>query len=113
MIEGFGFFPKGIENGQTVRMAVGSREVLITFRVSWLVVNSVLLSELCANSWLSPVQVQESPVFRRNGTNIHSDVFISIAQAVLGGSLTVQGLHETLTFTVSRQSGSFTSVILL
>lgn len=34
--DGFYFwhFPKGIENGQTVRMAVGSREILITFRVS-------------------------------------------------------------------------------
>ncbi|XP_075869168.1 dnaJ homolog subfamily A member 3, mitochondrial-like isoform X2 [Nelusetta ayraudi] len=68
--------PAGIDNGQTVRMAVGSREILITFRV------------------------QESPVFRRNGIDIHSDVFISVAQAVLGGSVTAQGLSETLTFAI-------------
>lgn len=54
----------------------------------------------------STVQVQESPVFRRNGIDIHSDVFISVAQAVLGGSVTAQGLSETLTFAVSVQSGS-------
>lgn len=34
MIFIFPNFPKGIDNGQTVRMAVGSREILITFRVS-------------------------------------------------------------------------------
>uniref|UniRef100_A0A671TEB6 DnaJ homolog subfamily A member 3, mitochondrial n=1 Tax=Sparus aurata TaxID=8175 RepID=A0A671TEB6_SPAAU len=64
--------PAGVENGQTVRMSVGSREILITFRV------------------------QRSPVFRRDGLNIHSDVFISIAQAILGGTATGQGLYETI-----------------
>uniref|UniRef100_A0A3B5AF58 DnaJ homolog subfamily A member 3, mitochondrial-like n=1 Tax=Stegastes partitus TaxID=144197 RepID=A0A3B5AF58_9TELE len=64
--------PAGVENGQTVRMAVGSKEILITFRV------------------------QRSPVFRRNGADIHSDVFISVAQAILGGTATGQGLHETI-----------------
>lgn len=40
-------FPIGIENGQTVRMAVGSREILITFRVSLFVLNAALLIKLC------------------------------------------------------------------
>uniref|UniRef100_A0A3B3WFC1 CR-type domain-containing protein n=1 Tax=Poecilia mexicana TaxID=48701 RepID=A0A3B3WFC1_9TELE len=68
--------PAGVENGQTVRLAVGSKEILITFRV------------------------QKSSVFRRNGTDIHSDAFISIAQAVLGGTATTPGLHDTITIAI-------------
>ncbi|XP_040893226.1 dnaJ homolog subfamily A member 3, mitochondrial-like [Toxotes jaculatrix] len=68
--------PAGVENGQTVRMSVGQREILITFRV------------------------QRSPVFRRNGADIHSDVPISIAQAILGGTATAQGLYETISMVI-------------
>ncbi|XP_035993274.1 dnaJ homolog subfamily A member 3, mitochondrial isoform X2 [Fundulus heteroclitus] len=68
--------PAGVENGQTVRMAVGTKEILITFRV------------------------QKSPVFRRNGTDIHSDAFISIAQAILGGTATTQGLYDTISIVI-------------
>uniref|UniRef100_A0A665TD33 DnaJ homolog subfamily A member 3, mitochondrial n=1 Tax=Echeneis naucrates TaxID=173247 RepID=A0A665TD33_ECHNA len=64
--------PAGVEDGQTVSMAVGTREILITFRV------------------------QRSPVFRRNGADIHSDVPISIAQAILGGTATAQGLYQNI-----------------
>lgn len=48
------------------------------------------------------VQVQKSPVFRRDGADIHSDVFVSVAQAVLGGTARTQGLYETLNLSVSR-----------
>lgn len=68
--------PSGVENNQRVRMSVGSKEIFITFRV------------------------QRSPVFRRNGADIHSDVFISVAQAVLGGTATGQGLHETISLMI-------------
>ncbi|XP_034543524.1 dnaJ homolog subfamily A member 3, mitochondrial-like isoform X2 [Notolabrus celidotus] len=68
--------PAGVENGQTVRMSVGKKEILITFRV------------------------QRSPVFRRNGVDIHSDVMISIAQAILGGTATGQGLYETISMVI-------------
>ncbi|XP_067285154.1 dnaJ heat shock protein family (Hsp40) member A3a isoform X2 [Pseudorasbora parva] len=64
--------PAGIEDGQTVRMPVGKKEIFITFRV------------------------QKSPVFRRDGADIHSDVLISVAQAILGGTVRAQGLHETV-----------------
>ncbi|XP_068606904.1 dnaJ homolog subfamily A member 3, mitochondrial-like [Brachionichthys hirsutus] len=70
--------PAGVENGQTVRMAVGTREVLITFRV------------------------QASPVFRREGVDIHSDVFISVAQAVLGGNASARGLHDAVSILIPR-----------
>ncbi|KAG7315484.1 hypothetical protein KOW79_021572 [Hemibagrus wyckioides] len=61
--------PAGVEDGQTVRMSVGNKQVYITFRV------------------------QRSPVFRRDGTDIHSDLMISVAQAILGGTARAQGLY--------------------
>ncbi|KAJ8254180.1 hypothetical protein COCON_G00207920 [Conger conger] len=68
--------PAGVEDGQTVRMPVGKKEIFITFRV------------------------QRSPVFRRDGPDIHSDVLISVAQAILGGSARAQGLYETINISI-------------
>ncbi|KAG7262934.1 hypothetical protein CRUP_009043 [Coryphaenoides rupestris] len=68
--------PAGVEDGQTVRMSVGKREIHITFRV------------------------QRSPVFKRNGVDIHSDALISVAQAILGGTARTQGLYETITMQI-------------
>ncbi|KAM6077585.1 dnaJ homolog subfamily A member 3, mitochondrial isoform 2-T2 [Theristicus caerulescens] len=68
--------PAGVEDGQTVRMPVGKKEIFITFRV------------------------QKSSVFRRNGADIHSDLLISIAQAVLGGTARCQGLYETINIAI-------------
>lgn len=51
---------------------------------------------------LVAIQVQKSPVFRRDGADIHSDLFVSVAQAVLGGTARAQGLYETLNLSVSR-----------
>ncbi|KAK1886048.1 DnaJ like subfamily A member 3 mitochondrial [Dissostichus eleginoides] len=71
--------PAGVEHGQSVRMSVGSKEILITFR--------------------------RSPVFKRNGADIHSDVLISVAQAILGGTATGPGLHQTISIIVIRLQG--------
>ncbi|XP_078414889.1 dnaJ heat shock protein family (Hsp40) member A3a isoform X2 [Cetorhinus maximus] len=68
--------PAGVEDGQTVRMPVGRKEIFITFRV------------------------QRSSTFRREGADIHSDLYISIAQAVLGGTARAPGLHETINITI-------------
>uniref|UniRef100_H3CB62 DnaJ heat shock protein family (Hsp40) member A3b n=1 Tax=Tetraodon nigroviridis TaxID=99883 RepID=H3CB62_TETNG len=68
--------PPGIEDGERVRMPVGSREILITFRV------------------------QKSPVYQREGLNIHSDVFVSVAQAILGGTAEAQGLYEPISMVI-------------
>uniref|UniRef100_A0A8C9W388 DnaJ homolog subfamily A member 3, mitochondrial n=1 Tax=Scleropages formosus TaxID=113540 RepID=A0A8C9W388_SCLFO len=68
--------PAGVEDGQTVRMPVGKKEIFITFRV------------------------QKSPVFRRDGADIHSDAMISVAQAILGGTARVQGLYETINIAI-------------
>ncbi|XP_072273777.1 dnaJ homolog subfamily A member 3, mitochondrial isoform X2 [Pyxicephalus adspersus] len=72
--------PAGVEDGQTVRMPVGRKEIFITFRV------------------------QKSPIFRRDGADIHSDLFISIAQAVLGGTSRAQGLYEPINVVIPAGS---------
>uniref|UniRef100_A0A8C5QYU8 DnaJ homolog subfamily A member 3, mitochondrial n=1 Tax=Leptobrachium leishanense TaxID=445787 RepID=A0A8C5QYU8_9ANUR len=72
--------PAGVEDGQTVRMPVGKKEIFITFRV------------------------QKSPVFRREGADIHSDLFVSIAQAVLGGSARAQGLYDPIAVAIPAGS---------
>ena len=58
--------PAGIEDGQTVRMPVGSKEVFITF------------------------SVERSDYFTRKGADVHTDANISLAQAALGGTIRVQ-----------------------
>ncbi|KAG7504884.1 dnaJ-like subfamily A member 3, mitochondrial [Solea senegalensis] len=68
--------PAGVDDGQSVRMPVGKKEIFITFKV------------------------QKSPVFRREGADIHSDLLISVAQAVLGGTARAQGLYETLNLSI-------------
>lgn len=64
--------PPGIEDGQTVRMAVGRKEVFVTFSVA------------------------KSDYFRRQGSDVHTDARISLAQALLGGTIRVLGIHEDL-----------------
>ncbi|XP_061425734.1 dnaJ homolog subfamily A member 3, mitochondrial isoform X1 [Lethenteron reissneri] len=68
--------PAGVEDGQTVRMPVGKKEIFITFRV------------------------QKSATFRREGADVHSDLHISVAQALLGGTARVQGLYDSFTITI-------------
>jgi len=70
-------FFSGVEDGQTVRMPVGKREVFITFRV------------------------EKSNYFKREGSDVHTDATISLSQAVLGGSTRIQGIYENMTVDVS------------
>jgi len=78
--------PAGIEDGQTVRMTVGSgrKEIYITF------------------------QVAPSDYFRRQGPDVHTDAKISLAQAALGGAVRVQGVHEDLTIQIPSCTSSHT-----
>ena len=46
-------------------------------------------------------QVEKNNHFRREGADIHSDVDISLSQAVLGGTIRVRGLYEDILYTVS------------
>ena len=45
-------------------------------------------------------QVDKTKHFRRDGADIHSDVSISLAQAIFGGTIRVRGLHEEIIHTV-------------
>lgn len=66
----------GIEDGQTVRMPLGKKELFVTFRV------------------------EKSDYFKRDGSDVHTEAEISIAQAVLGGTIRIQGLYEDHTLQV-------------
>lgn len=74
--------PAGVENNQTVRMRVGTREVFITFRVA------------------------PSPIFRRQGADVHSDVAISITQAILGDIIKVPGIQNEITLKIPELTSS-------
>lgn len=52
------------------------------------------------NCVLYTLQVARSDIFRRAGADIHSDAEISISQAVLGGSIDIQGVYEKLSIDV-------------
>ncbi len=39
-------------------------------------------------------QVPPDPVFRREGTNVHTDVQIHVSQAVLGGTIRAPTLYD-------------------
>ena len=64
------FCRSGVEDGQTTRLSVGAAEVFITFRV------------------------KTSDKFRREKEDVHSDINISIFQAIFGGSMKVPGIYE-------------------
>ena len=49
----------------------------------------------------SVAQVAASKVFRRDGADLHSDVVISLSQAVLGGNIRVPGIHGDIMLSVS------------
>ena len=68
----------GIDDGQTLRINVGGEEIFVT------------------------VAVQASRYFTREGNDVHTDVTISVAQAVLGGTLRVQGVYDDLNLDVRK-----------
>lgn len=78
----------GVEDGQTVRMQVGQKEVFITFRV------------------------EKSDYFRRDGADIHTDAFISLSQAALGGAIRLQGIYEDQTVDIPKGTPSHTRIRL-
>lgn len=83
----------GIQDGQTVRMAVGQKELFITFRV------------------------EKSNYFKRDGSDVYTEADISIAQAILGGTIRIQGVYEDHTIQVWEFANAgysvFPSIIFL
>lgn len=57
-------------------MPIGNKEIFITFRVD------------------------KSDYFRRDGPDLHTDAEISLSQAVLGGTIRVEGIYEDHTIQV-------------
>ncbi|XP_058053494.1 protein tumorous imaginal discs, mitochondrial isoform X1 [Anopheles bellator] len=80
--------PAGIEDEQMVRMNVGSKEIFIKFRV------------------------EKSRYFRRDGADVHTDASISLSQAILGGTIRVQGVYEDQTIQIAPGTSSHTLINL-
>ncbi|XP_063988027.1 protein tumorous imaginal discs, mitochondrial-like isoform X1 [Diachasmimorpha longicaudata] len=80
--------PAGVEDGQTIRMAVGNKEVFVTFRV------------------------EKSRYFKRDGADVHTDADVSLAQAALGGTIRIQGVYEDHTIQIKPGTSSHTKIRL-
>ncbi|CAG9782198.1 unnamed protein product [Diatraea saccharalis] len=80
--------PAGVEDGQTVRMSVGNNEVFITFKV------------------------EPSSYFKRDGPDVHTDCSISVSQALLGGTVRIQGLYEDHTLQIMPGTSSHSTIRL-
>lgn len=81
--------PAGVTDGQTVRMKItNNKELYVTFRVS------------------------RSNYFRRDDADIHTDAVISVSQAILGGSVRVEGLYEDLNVDIKPGTSSHTKIRL-
>ncbi|KAJ0172700.1 hypothetical protein K1T71_011839 [Dendrolimus kikuchii] len=80
--------PAGVEDGQTVRMAVGNNEVFVTFKV------------------------ESSSYFKRDGPDVHTDCNISVSQALLGGTVRIQGLYEDHTLQILPGTSSHSTIRL-
>ncbi|CAB4054746.1 DNAJA3 [Lepeophtheirus salmonis] len=79
--------PAGIENGQTVRVPTGKHsEAFITFNV------------------------RPSDYFQCKGNDVHTTGRISLSQAVLGGTIRIQGIYEDLTVSIPPTTSSHTSI---
>lgn len=46
-------------------------------------------------------RVEKSNYFRRDGADVHTDAEISLSQAILGGTIRIQGVYETQTIQVN------------
>lgn len=45
--------------------------------------------------------MEKSRYFRRDGSDVHTDAEISLSQAILGGTIRVQGVYEDQTLQVN------------
>lgn len=81
--------PAGVEDGQTVRVRVGQKELFVTFRVT------------------------RSEYFRRDGADVHTEAAVSLSQAVLGGTVRVQGIYEDIVLQIPAATSSHTKIRLV
>lgn len=57
-------------------------------------------------------RVEKSSYFRREGADVHTDAEISIAQAILGGTIRVQGVYEDHVVQIMPGTSSHSKVVL-
>lgn len=69
-------------------MNVGNRELFITFKV------------------------EKSRYFKRDGADVHTDADISLSQAILGGTIRIQGVYEDQTIQIMPGTSSHHTVTL-
>ncbi|ALC44931.1 CG7387 [Drosophila busckii] len=58
------------------------------------------------------LEVPDSDYFRRIGIDIHTEKYINISDAILGGTFTVRGLYENIDLRVEPGTQSHTKVVL-
>lgn len=80
--------PAGVEDNQTMRMAVGKKELFITFKV------------------------EKSNYFRRDGADVHTEANVSLSQAILGGTIRIQGVYDDHVIQVVPGTSSHTRICL-
>lgn len=80
--------PPGVEDGQTIRLPVGNKEIFVTFHV------------------------EKSRYFERDGPDIHTNTEISVCQALLGGATRIEGVYEPLTIQIRPGTSSHTIIRL-
>lgn len=71
-----------------MRMAVGKKELFITFKV------------------------ERSNYFRRDGADVHTEANVSLSQAILGGTIRIQGVYEDHTIQVVPGTSSHARITL-
>jgi DnaJ family protein A protein 3 len=69
-------------------MTVGNKELFVTFKV------------------------EKSRYFRRDGNDVHTDAEVSLSQAILGGTIRIQGVYEDQTLQVMPGSSSHQVIAL-
>ncbi|XP_074649791.1 dnaJ homolog subfamily A member 3, mitochondrial-like isoform X2 [Tubulanus polymorphus] len=80
--------PAGVEDGQTVRVNVGKNELFVQLKVA------------------------KSKDFRREGADVHSDVAITLSQAILGGNVIVPGVYDDINVKIPAGTSSHTKIRL-
>uniref|UniRef100_A0AC35U9K9 Protein tumorous imaginal discs, mitochondrial n=1 Tax=Rhabditophanes sp. KR3021 TaxID=114890 RepID=A0AC35U9K9_9BILA len=80
--------PAGVDQGQSIRLRVGKQDVYITF------------------------QVANSKIHKRDKSDVHTDVHISVAQALLGGTVNVIGLYEDFSINIPKGTDSHSKFVL-
>ena len=48
--------------------------------------------------------MDKSREFRREGADVHSDVLVSLSQAILGGTVRIPGIYEEILLNVSGEN---------